>query len=145
MSGEQANDAIVARLPKAAPAAKAVLLRLLSARSDAKHQDVVLAATADANDEVRTAALDALGVLAEGRSLPTLIERLNAAKSGAERDAAERAVATSASRAGAAAQVGPTIVTAMQNAPRAGGQAVLSARVGQARRSAGPGGRSRGD
>ena len=119
IGGTEPDAAIAQRLAGGSPAARAVLLRLLAARSATAHHDAVLAATADESQEVRVAALDALGVLAEGRALPTLIERLNQAGTGAEREAAERAVATSASRAGNPQQVAARLVAAMQSAPAA--------------------------
>ncbi|MCX7045648.1 MAG: HEAT repeat domain-containing protein [Candidatus Sumerlaeota bacterium] len=107
---------IAENLKSAAPAAKAGLIRVLAGRGAANQREAVLAATNDADDDVRAASLEALGVLGDATLLPMLIERLSIAKTGAERDASEKAVASLAAKTGDLDKAAALILEALKKA-----------------------------
>jgi len=98
MPGEKVAEAAAAALPKAPAPAKVALLELLAARGAAAHADAVFAAASDPDAAVRTAALKALGLLAEAKRMPDLVRLLLEAKGDAERAEAGRAAVRVAER-----------------------------------------------
>ena len=93
------NDAMLQMAKQGDPAARAQVVRSLGVRHVAPAVPVVLAAAADADAGVRTAALEALKVLADEKSAPGLVAVLVKAKDDKEREAAETALGSLCSRA----------------------------------------------
>lgn len=96
--GERTTALLKDALPGASPAVRAVLLDILASRPPTGSLDSVFAAAKDADLAVRTAALRALGVLADDSALPALLALLTKADDDDERSAAEQAVAAVAKR-----------------------------------------------
>ena len=98
LSGKEIDAAIVARLAGASGPGKAVLLELVAARRIAAAADAVNAALADADANVRTAAIGALGQLIELKDLQLLVGRALAGSNPAETAAAQTALKRAALR-----------------------------------------------
>ena len=90
LPGDKATDTLAAALKTAAVEARRELLGVLAARGAKAKLDAIFACTSDENEGVRSAALDAIGVLGDEKALPRVVGLLVAAKGG-ERGAAERA------------------------------------------------------
>ncbi|NQT53505.1 DUF1080 domain-containing protein, partial [bacterium] len=85
LEGDDVNAAVAKAVPNASLAARASLLGILASRQAKAHLDTVMKATADKDANVRTAAVKAIGVLAEPTVLPRLVELLLGAESSRER------------------------------------------------------------
>ncbi|MFC1672061.1 HEAT repeat domain-containing protein [Planctomycetota bacterium] len=94
MKDTEAGAAIAGAIAKGGPAAKAALVRVLAERDEKPQADAVLAAASDGEESVRLAALKALGVLADEKTLPRLVGLLAGAGSDGERRAAEDAASS---------------------------------------------------
>jgi len=92
LPGEDTVGDLVKVLPKAKPQARVVLLEVLAERGATAHKDVVLDQLRDRQENVRLAAIAALGSLGDEADLPRLLGLVVKARSDAERLAAQRAV-----------------------------------------------------
>lgn len=92
LPGEDTVGDLAKVLPKAKPRARVVLLEVLAERGATAHKDVVLDQLQDRQENVRLAAIDALGSLGEIEDLPRLLDLIVNATSDAERTVAQRAV-----------------------------------------------------
>jgi len=70
--GKAATEALTAQLPALSPNAQVVLLAALSARGDKTAAPAVTTAARNANEDVRTAAVQALGILGDATSVELL-------------------------------------------------------------------------
>lgn len=91
MKAEGLDARLVETMKKAPAPVKAQLLGALAARGARDRLEAVVACASDADEGVRRAALDAIGALDDGKSLPRVVERLMGTDSGGERSAAEKA------------------------------------------------------
>jgi type 1 glutamine amidotransferase/HEAT repeat protein len=108
---------LLAAAPEADPAVRPELIRALAARRTAGARALFLKAAADADDRIRTAALDALGVLADPDSYPAVVQLLVAAAATPSGQAAERAVLAVGSRLSTQADRAKPVVAALEKAP----------------------------
>ena len=108
LEGKAIDAAILARLKSAPPAARAELIAILADRKAVGAVEELLRHAADDDKAVRSAALKALGRLAEPERLPALIGLLTGLKGDAGRSGAERAVVL-ASRKLPERQSGPAL------------------------------------
>ena len=108
LKGKGVNDAILACMGKATPATRAELIAALADRKAVEAVDELLRRASEQDRGVRTAALKALGLLAEPKHLPALLGLLASLKSDAGRGDAERAI-VQASRKLAKAQADPAL------------------------------------
>jgi HEAT repeat protein len=100
IKGEPSVAEITAHLKKADPALRVALIEIIAARRGLSAIPDLCVAARDANARVRTAAMAALGQLAGPEHLSAMVHGVLAASKGAERDAAEKAVALVCSRIG---------------------------------------------
>ncbi len=98
LTGEEVDQAIVARLKEAAPQDQAVLFELIGARRVTSAAPTVRQALGDSNAAVRSAALAAYAQLVELKDLDLLIDRALASGPAAETEAARAALRTAALR-----------------------------------------------
>jgi HEAT repeat protein len=96
--GAAGTKALVALMPKLAPAEQAVLLNELAARNDDAAKPALLEALKSSDDGVRAAAIGAMAVAGDESALPALLERVTKAKADADRTAATRAAAAVCTR-----------------------------------------------
>jgi HEAT repeat protein len=89
--GEKATAAMVAALETTPPQVRRELLGILAGRGARAHIAALFARTKDEDESVRVAAIGAIGVLGQDPAMAQLLELLVGAKSGGERNAAERA------------------------------------------------------
>ncbi len=93
LPGEVAPTAIAAELKHTPPGVSIAIIQILTARrAHAAVPDLLVAATSD-DAAVRRAAMVALGELGGAENLPGIIQGVLKAKTGPERDAAERVIA----------------------------------------------------
>jgi len=92
LPGEDATQALVARLGASTPQVRVVLLNVLGRRGDRSGAVAVLAALKDTDAAVRQAAMPAAAALAQELAVPSLVRALDA-NTPAERDAAQAALA----------------------------------------------------
>ncbi|HEX4131198.1 MAG TPA: HEAT repeat domain-containing protein [Pirellulales bacterium] len=98
MRGDTVTQAIAQQMPSAEPAQKAALIEVLAARWARKEVPAFLTAAVDDSSPVRTAAMAALGQLANSSQIAAMLPGVLKAAKGAERDAAEKDVALVCSR-----------------------------------------------
>ena len=98
LSGEEASSAIVAAMASEKPAVRAELIALLASRRASGAVPNILAAAKDDDAGVRTAAMAALAQFARAEDVPKMVPGVLEAAAGAEREAAERAVAVVCNR-----------------------------------------------
>ena len=98
LRGRDVNAAMIAHLPEAKPKARAVIVRSLAARRAASATPALLEAAKDSERTVRTEAYKALGILADEKTLPAMVQLVLAAKPGSEQGAVEQALATACRR-----------------------------------------------
>jgi len=91
MKAEGLDRRLVEAAKQSPPPIRARVLSVLAARGARDCLPAIVACLADPDTAVRCAALDATGVLDNGKCLPQVVERLVATASGAERSAAEKA------------------------------------------------------
>ena len=124
-----------AALPQATPAGKVILLDLLAARQAGAQAPVAVVALADADANVRKAALKTLEGIAAAAQVPAVLEFVVRATEDAERKAAQKVLAATCRRdAAAAAPVvaalkaaqGETRVTLLDTASKIGGAEALA-------------------
>jgi HEAT repeat protein len=97
--GDEASRAIAGLMSDAEPDARCILLGVLAARGARAHLDSILDHVGDDDEAVRAAALQAVGALADEKSMPLLVGTLLRAKDGPELAAAEKATAAVCARA----------------------------------------------
>jgi HEAT repeat protein len=134
--GKDADGAITAKLAAAVdPTATISLLELVGARGIAAAVPEVLRAADDRNEEVRLAAIHALGRIIGVEELPALIGRLIAAKTPQETAAAEEALKTACARMPDREACGGRLLDGASRAPMASKRVLfrLLASVGGAR------------
>jgi HEAT repeat protein len=93
LRGDSTIKAIAADAQSAEAATKTTLIEVLATRRATEAMPVFLAASLDDNEQVRRAAMNALGQLAGGDQIAALVPAVLKAQKGFERDAAERNVA----------------------------------------------------
>ena len=98
MRGEKITKSLAVELSSVAPAVKATLIEVLAARRASNELPAFLAASVDDNGQVRTAAMAALGQLANADQIAVMLPGILKAQKGSERDAAEKSVALVCSR-----------------------------------------------
>lgn len=113
MTGEAISPAIIAAWKGSAGPLKVTLIDIFLARRAKDAIPTLLAAATESDPAVRAAAMLALGQLADGEHIPAMLEGLLAAPVGAERVAAERAIALVASRIEPAAKRADSLLAAM--------------------------------
>jgi HEAT repeat protein len=96
--GKTVATTLAAEAAKAPPAAKVALIEVLTTRRAKDVMPAYIAATVDDNDQVRSAAMAALGQLGRPEQIAEMIPGVLKAEKGGERDAAERNVAQVCSR-----------------------------------------------
>ena len=133
------RDVLVAQLAKAPPAVQAEIVRALGFRLETQAVPDLLKMAGEGDDAARIVAFKSLAMLADGRAAGDLIKLLVAAKSDAERTAAEQALGAACARGekpqAAVAQVldamkgaaVPARVALLHVAGRLGGPAALDA------------------
>jgi HEAT repeat protein len=82
LAGREATEALAAELPRATPERQALLLLALADRRDTAVLPAVLEAAKSGSDDVRTAAVRALGQLGDASCVPMLLEAAMDADSG---------------------------------------------------------------
>jgi HEAT repeat protein len=98
LRGEDIPDAIAKAMKESPPPIHVALLDILVTRRALKTVGTILTDAVDDKSDVRKAAMTALGQLASAEHLPGMLEGVLKASKGAERDAAEKAVALVCSR-----------------------------------------------
>jgi len=126
--GAEADKAIAGLVASAAPELRAELLRILASRRAISTVPMLLKIAAeDQQEPVRIAALDALGALAEDKDFAALVERLVAARSDNEREAARKAMAAASARMKNRDEAVPPILKALNSATGPAKAALLGA------------------
>ncbi|MEX0585937.1 MAG: HEAT repeat domain-containing protein [Pirellulales bacterium] len=98
LAGDSAAKEIVSEMKKAAPPLRVALIEVLTARRALTAVPELCQAALDEEKSVRTAAMAALGQLAGPEHLAAMVQGVLRASKGAEREAAEKAVALVCSR-----------------------------------------------
>ncbi len=139
LAGDGVHPAIVAELRRAAPAVKAQLVGVLSARGSPESVTVLLEAASDADAQVRIAALTGLRDLAGPEQTAALVGLLKTAGEGDEQRKAEQALLAVCTRgreacvepiAAGLGDAGPAATTALLRCvARSGGARALTAIV----------------
>jgi len=115
--GEGIDAAIIAAMQGGSPELRVECCKALAARrATSATQTLAGIAAKDDAEPVRCAATEALGLLIEDKDFPMLVDRLLAAKSPAERTAAENAMSTASLRMKNRDDSVPPIVVAMEKA-----------------------------
>jgi len=117
LHGAGITEAILAGMGKAAPEAQAELARALGLRQDPKAVPVLLQMAATGDESARSAALRSLALVADEAAVGDLVKLLVAAKSDADRDAAEKALLSIVGRVDRPQACAPSILAAMKGAP----------------------------
>ena len=113
MGGETTSTRIAALISKGSPRARVALLEVLADRRSGAQLDVVHRATRDADEEVRIAAINAVGVLADERAAPKLLALFGKAKSKRERGAIESALVATCNRSESPAHRAAPLIAAL--------------------------------
>ncbi len=92
LSGQPVPAAIAAEMKTARPPLRVTLIEILSSRRATEVLPDLLAAAVDADPKVRTAAMTALGALADPQHIGDMVPGVLKAEKGAERETAEKAV-----------------------------------------------------
>lgn len=98
----EVNDDIVARLPKAEPKTRAVLIRLAELRRIEAALPALVKCTADADADCRIAAAAAVGAIGRQKHVAGLVKVLQKTSDAKERASLEKALRTISTRAGSA-------------------------------------------
>jgi HEAT repeat protein len=132
MRGEDIPAAIVAEMKQAPPATRVVLIEILAARRALDAIPALLSAALDTDAKVRTAAMTALGQIADHEHVPGMVKALLKAEPGRERDGAERAIMLVCGRIPDDQKRGDPLLAAMQGLNESDRTALLPAlgRVG---------------
>ena len=92
LQGQDVPPAIVGEMRNAAPTVRVILIEVLTARRALGTIPDILSAAVGDEPLVRTAAMKALGQLADPEHIPAMVQGVLRAERGRERDAAEKAV-----------------------------------------------------
>lgn len=125
MTGEQVSAGIVAELKKAQGALRITLIDILVTRRGKEGIPTLLAIALESDPAARAAAMTALGQLADSEQIGGMVQGVLKAAPGAERVAAERAVALVASRVEDPAKRADALLAAMKKLSSADYQALL--------------------
>ena len=118
LPGKGVDDQLAARLPKAEGKARQVLIQLVGRRHVAAAVPALLQAVKDPDEQIRSAALRALGLTIEFGDLPVLIARVaSPAEKPEEAKAAEEALRTACERMPDREACAEKLVAAMSQAP----------------------------
>jgi HEAT repeat protein len=109
------RDVLLAHLPKAPPAVQGEIVRALGQRQEAQAVPALLKMAEEGEESIRMVALRSLAVLADGRAVDVLIRLLLRAKTDAEREAVERALAAAGER-GDQREAGGRVLESMKGA-----------------------------
>jgi HEAT repeat protein len=126
LRGDNANAAIASVERSATGAQKAALIDVLAARRAIGETPAFIASIGDADPQVRTAAMNALGQLGRPEELPAMIDGVLKAQKGGERDAAEKNVALVCSRIDNEDQRADVLISAMNSVSAAERDDLLS-------------------
>lgn len=96
--GEGVDKAIVTAIGGAKPTVRVELIRSLGNRYTKESLPVLLESATDPDGAIRRAALEAVGMLADGRHVATLVGAVKAAKSSSERRSADKALSATCGR-----------------------------------------------
>ncbi len=113
MRGDAVVKTLAADTQSAAPATKTMLIEVLATRRATDAMPVFLAAGMDDEEQVRRAAMNALGQLAGADQIAAMVPAVLKAQKGFERDAAERNVAMVCGRIGSEDQRGDALIAAL--------------------------------
>jgi HEAT repeat protein len=116
LSGAKAMDAVALAIKGASTDAKVELIGALASHMSVKHAETVKARARGEDEEVRVAALSALGILGDDRTVPDLIRLLCGAESDDERDAATKSLSQIGSRSVKGEAIVKKLVAAMGTA-----------------------------
>ena len=118
LPGKEVDDQLAARLSKAEGRARQVLIQLAGRRHIAAAVPALLTAIKDPDEQIRSAALRALGLTIESGDLPVLIARVaNPPEKPEEAKAAEEALRTACERMPDREACAEKLVAAMSQAP----------------------------
>lgn len=115
LSGNGVSKAIIDQWKGSPALVKAPLLEVLATRRDFTALVLFVPASVDANAEVRTAAMNALGNLGRAELLPLVLPGVLKAQPGAERDNAERNVAEICARTRNEDERGAALIKALNS------------------------------
>lgn len=110
------RDALLAALPKAPPAAQVEMLRALGFRKETQAVGPLLKMAEEGDEATRLVAAKSLGMLAPCQAAADVVRLLLAAKTDAEREALEQALAAVCGRAAQPEELVPAVVSAMKAA-----------------------------
>ena len=116
LPGADVNPALIAMVDKAAPDARAQIIRTLGVRRAAAAVPVIAKAAEDANPAVRMEAGKAIQLLADEKAAPAIVSLVVKARTDEERQAAEQSLASLCGRAANKGAWVDAIVTAMTSA-----------------------------
>jgi HEAT repeat protein len=125
LQGEQIPALIVAEMKEAPVATRVELIEILSDRHALGTMPDLLSAAVDADAAVRAAAMAALGQLAGPENISGMVRGVLAARTAAEREAAEKSVARVCSRIEDAQERADPLLAAMDKLSAADRQALL--------------------
>lgn len=119
MSGKEVDEDVVARLAGADGKTRLILIQLAGVRTIGSAVPLLLKAAADPDEQVRAAALIALGSTIGPENLPVLIARVSSAQDSAEAVAAVKALGAACQRMPNGESCAEQLVAAMSSAPDA--------------------------
>ncbi len=114
LQGEQVGQRIASQMKHASPKVRVQLIQILTTRRALETIPQLLSAAVDAPQEVRRAAMVALGQLAEPEHLPGMVQGVLKAEAGSERAAAEKAVMFVCNRIADAQQRAEPLLAALE-------------------------------
>ena len=132
LRGTTVSAGIAAEIKQAPPATAVALIEILATRRALDTIPTLLAAAAGDETAVRRAAMNALGQMAGADHIPGMVQGVLKAARGAERDAAERAIASVSARIGDPSKRADPLLKVWLRLDKTNQNAVLSAlgRVG---------------
>jgi hypothetical protein len=126
LPGEQVSAGLAGALDSSPPPLRAALIEILAARRAADQAQALLPWVANADPQVRGAAVTALAQLAGPPQVAALVTALLAAPSGPERQALERAIAQACGRSGDSGQKAAPLLVARASLPESDRPQLLS-------------------
>lgn len=117
LQGEKIGEAIAGEMKRGAAPVKVVLIQVLTIRRARDTLGEILPAATDADPKVRAAAMSALGELAGPSEISGMVQGVLKSEKGAERDAAERALALVCRRVPDVGSQSKTMLEAMEKLP----------------------------
>ncbi|MFQ5806313.1 MAG: HEAT repeat domain-containing protein [Phycisphaerae bacterium] len=113
LPGEQVSAELAAAIRRAPALVRSALLDVLARRGAVSQLDMIFTFATDRSERVRIAAINAVGELADEQAVSKLVPLLRRAKSEAEREALEVALAATACRADSAFKRSAFIIVAI--------------------------------